>query len=99
MKERRERDEGSCGRGLHPMLLDRIPSRTRVKKEGKRMSFIFQFLIVSRSWQLFWQSKKGSYGWFWERKSKSNESDGLLFYLVETKKSLGFVCFSFKNFS
>jgi len=49
------------------MLLDGMPSRTRVKKEGKRMSFIFQFLIVSHSWQLFWwPSKKGSGGWFWE---------------------------------
>jgi hypothetical protein len=48
------------------MLLDGMPSRTRVKKEGKRMSFIFQFLIVNRSWQLFWPSKKGSGGWSWE---------------------------------
>jgi len=56
------RGMGSCDRGLHPMLLNKIPSRTRVKKEGKRMSFIFQFLIVSRSWQLFWQSKRGSCG-------------------------------------
>jgi len=67
MEERRERDEGSCDRGLHPMLLDKIHSRMRVKKERKRMSFIFQFLKVSRSWQLFWQSKRGSCGWFWER--------------------------------
>jgi hypothetical protein len=82
------------------MLLDGMPSRTRVKKEGKRMSFIFQFLIVSHaSWHLFWLSKKGSFGWFWERKSKSRASGGLLFYLVETGKSLCFVCLSFKIFS
>ena len=53
-----------------------MPSRTRVKKEGKRMSFIFQFFIVSRAWQLFWPSKKGSFGWFWERKSKSRGAAG-----------------------
>jgi hypothetical protein len=41
------------------MLLDEMLSRTRVKKEGKRMSFIFQFSIVSRTWQLLWPSKKG----------------------------------------
>ena len=70
------------------MLLDEMLSRTRVKKEGKRMSFIFQFLIVSRTWQLLWPSKKGklwqgSFGWFWERKSKGKGSGDLLFYLVE----------------
>jgi len=32
------------------LLLDGTPSRTRVKKEGKRMSFIFQFLILSQAW-------------------------------------------------
>jgi hypothetical protein len=113
-----EKDEESCGRAFHPMLLDGMPFRTRVKKEGKRMYFIFQFLIVSHSWQLFWPSKKGSCGWFWERKSKSKGSGGkgscgwfwdrksksrgsggLLFYLVETGKSLSFVCLSFKIFS
>jgi hypothetical protein len=29
------------------MLLDEMPSRTRVKKEGKRMSFIFQFSMTA----------------------------------------------------
>jgi hypothetical protein len=81
------------------MLLDGMPSRTRVKKEGKRMFFIFQFLIVSCVWQLLWPSKKKSFGWFWERKSKAMGSGGLLFYFVEIGKSLGFVCLSFKNFS
>jgi hypothetical protein len=46
------------------MLLGGMPSRTRVKKEEKRMSFIFQFSTVSRAWQLLWPSKKGSFGWF-----------------------------------
>jgi len=81
------------------MLLDGMPSRTRVKKEGKIISFIFQFLIVSRAWQLLWPSKKESFGWFWERKSKARGSDDLLFYLVKIGKSLGFVCLSFKIFS
>jgi hypothetical protein len=63
------------------------------------MSFIFQFLIVSRAWQLFWPSKKESFDWFWERKSKSSGSGGDLFYLVETGKRLGYMCLSFKNFS
>jgi len=63
------------------------------------MSFIFQFLIVSWAWQLFWPSKKGSFDWFWERKSKSRGSGGGLFYLVETGKRLGYMCLSFKNFS
>jgi hypothetical protein len=81
------------------MLLDGMPSRTRVKKEGKRMSSIFQFLIVSFAWQLLWSSKKESFGWFWERKSKARGSGDLLFYLVEIGKSLGFVGLSFKNFS
>jgi hypothetical protein len=49
--------------------------------------------------QLLWPSKKKSFGWFWERKSKAMRSGGLLFYFVEIGKSLGFVCLSFKNFS
>jgi hypothetical protein len=55
------------------------------------MSFILQFLIVSRAWQLFWPSKKESFDWFWERlvlgeNLKAGGGD-LLFYLVETGKS------------
>ncbi|KAJ6949361.1 hypothetical protein NC651_003383 [Populus alba x Populus x berolinensis] len=52
-----------------------------------------------RAWQLLWPGKKGSFGWFWERKSKARGSSGMLFYLVEIGKSLGlFVCLSFKKF-
>jgi len=69
------------------MLLDRMPSRTRVKKEGKRMSFIFQFLIVSRVAAALAKQKEklwqGSFGWFGKRKSKGRGSGDLLFYLVE----------------
>jgi len=43
------------------MLLDEMPFRTRVKKEGKRMSFIFQFSIVAHG-SCFGQAKKGSFG-------------------------------------
>ena len=53
--------------------------------------------------QLLWPSKRGSFGWFWERKSKVKGSDNLLlllfFFFIETGKSLKlFVCLSFKNF-
>jgi len=56
-------------------------------------------VMAGLMWQLLWPSKKGSFGWFWERKSKAKGSGDLLFYLVEIGKSLGlFVCLSFKIF-
>jgi len=70
--------------------------------------------VVGPLWPLLLADKKGSSGWFWERKSKAyildlfwprgdqerDEVRGrLLFFLVEIKKFLGLsVCTSFKIF-
>jgi len=57
--------------------------------------------VVARPlWQLLWPSEKGSFGWFWERKSKARGRRLVVFFFfVEIGKILGLsLCLFFKKF-